>query len=265
VRKIVWLGLTVVLFSNINAQAARHHLQASELTITGGSPEDRAKVQEAQRIALEMVTEASRMLDAGWEGLSPEERDVFRTIFDPGQSGGIDGDFVESALQNFRRIQDRLGGDLKLVFVRASSYCEGMTPYYTNFFTIFVCPEFSSEADLDRLARNLVHEVGHVALLAQDRAYFSRTDSRYLALTPRGSAPAGLPLFSHVLRELSRDDTLYHPDAYAHFAYQVTQLDASGAGPEKQTPDPALINAVTQAADEMLLSKLFPVGAVPAR
>lgn len=58
----------------------------------------------------------------------------------------------------------------------------------------------------------------HISLLINDRAYYQEGDSRYLALTPRGHWTAELPLIGRILREVARADTLYHPDAYAHFA-----------------------------------------------
>jgi hypothetical protein len=37
-------------------------------------------------------------------------------------------------------------------------------------------------------------------------------------MTPRGSWTSQLPIVGPVIREIVANDTLYHPDAYAHFA-----------------------------------------------
>jgi hypothetical protein len=58
----------------------------------------------------------------------------------------------------------------------------------------------------------------HKALLVSDRAYYRPTSKQYAKLTPNGSWAAQLPLVGRVLREVLRGDTLYHPDAYAHYA-----------------------------------------------
>lgn len=260
-KKILWLTLITIIFSTfINALPTPPGTQSNELTITGGSPADLAKIKQALPISVEMVEEALRVLEAGWENMSSEERAVYQRMYDPGNSGGIDGEFVEETLENFRRIQERLVSGLEVAFVESSSNCDGMTLYYTNFITIFVCPQFSGETNMDRLARDLVHEVVHMTFLAQDRAYFSETDSRYLKLTPRGSVPADLPFLSYFLRELVLDDTLYNPDAYTHFALEVARAEVAVVAlhQAERTPDPEL-EAAAAAADEKLLTVLAPV------
>jgi hypothetical protein len=41
-------------------------------------------------------------------------------------------------------------------------------------------------------------------------------------LTPYGSRLAQLPVVGPLIREIQQGDTLYHPDAYAHFTIAVS-------------------------------------------
>jgi hypothetical protein len=52
----------------------------------------------------------------------------------------------------------------------------------------------------------------------KDRPYYRPTSKFYAELTPRGSWTSQLPIVGPVIREIVASDTLYHPDAYAHFA-----------------------------------------------
>jgi hypothetical protein len=99
--------------------------------------------------------------------------------------------------------------------------CEGKRLYYTDLVKIHVCPYFNLEDNLNRKARALVHEIAHKALLVTDRHYFRPTSKAYLTLTPKGPWTAQLPIVGKLFRELAHSDTLFHPDAYAHFAVAV--------------------------------------------
>ena len=67
----------------------------------------------------------------------------------------------------------------------------------------------------------MIHEFGHIALLSKDRPYYRPTSKLYAELTPRGSWASQLPGIGPVIREVVASDTLYHPDAYAHFALEM--------------------------------------------
>jgi hypothetical protein len=180
-------------------------------------------LQEAEALiptSVTLVDEAILTLSKGWSEMSPEERDLFQDIFDPGQTSEIDEDFIRDVLDNFRRIRRQLDGRLNLKYEPDGEMCELMRLYYTDLFTIHICPYFTTEASSGRKARVLIHEVAHMALLVVDRPYYNPKtySSRYNALTPRGSWLTEIPVLGHIFRELQHSDTLYHPDAYAWFA-----------------------------------------------
>jgi len=181
-------------------------------------------------VGLQMVKSAEDVLSQGLSEMSPVERDQFERIFDPSGSGEIDDEFVEAVLKNYRKIQSRLEKSFVLQYEEEKDICENMRLYYTDFFKVHVCPYYKSEVDSVRKARVLVHEVGHIALLAGDRPYYDPKSysSRYNKLTPYGSWANQIPLIGKVFREISHKDTLYHPDAYAWFAsltYSKSQLE----------------------------------------
>ena len=60
--------------------------------------------------------------------------------------------------------------------------------------------------------------MAHRALLVLDRTYYRPTNKQYADLTPRGPLITQLPVIESIVREVIRQDTLFHPDAYAHFA-----------------------------------------------
>jgi hypothetical protein len=99
--------------------------------------------------------------------------------------------------------------------------CTNKRLYYTWWSNIHVCPYFSRETDTTRKARDLVHELAHNAMLALDRPYYSPTSADYRKLTPRGHWTAQIPVLGAAARAISRSDTLYHPDAYSYFAFEV--------------------------------------------
>ena len=62
----------------------------------------------------------------------------------------------------------------------------------------------------------------HIALRVKDRPYYRPTSKAYAELTPKGSWLNELPVIGPVIREVVASDTLYHPDAYAHFTIAVS-------------------------------------------
>jgi len=255
----ILIGTISTLIMVINAA---YSAPEGTIEFSGGSTADRMKIEQALGDGLGMVDDALKVLSAGWDSFTESEKEAYLTIFDPGNTGEIDEDFVAATHENLLRIRERLAGGLQVEFVEDSTYCEMMTLYYTDFLKIFACPYLSGETNPERMARDLVHEVAHMTFLARDRAYFSETDSRYLALTPYGSAPTGLPFLSYVMREMSIDDTLYHPDAYSHLAADLPGINAEQAAAQDLSPMPQLDSNVLEMAsqvDQKLLNVTAPV------
>ena len=196
------------------------------------SREDAKVLEEVENlvpVGLQMVQSAEAVLSQGLSEMSLEERDQFERIFDPSGSGEIDDAYIEDVLNNYRKIESRLEKSFVLQYEEESDMCDNMRLYYTDFFKIHICPYYIGEEDSVRKARVLVHEVGHIALLAGDRPYYDPKSysSRYNKLTPNGSWANQIPLIGKIFREISQSDTLYHPDAYAWFAslmYSKSQL-----------------------------------------
>ena len=105
-----------------------------------------------------------------------------------------------------------------MVYAPDNDNCDGQRLYFTDLSRLIVCPYFFQEDNELRKAHTLIHEIAHIALIVADRPYYRPTSKKYAALTPNGSWTTELPLVGPVLREILRGDTLYHPDAYAHFA-----------------------------------------------
>ena len=211
-----WLVIIVCvanLLQGVKAVGNAHALSSDEERVL-------EEVEVLIPVSQEMVESAEEVLSQGLSDMSPEDREQFERIFDPSGSGGIDDNFVEAVLNNYRKVESRLENSFVLQYEEESDMCEGMRLYYTDFFKIHVCPYFKSEDDSVRKARVLVHEVGHIALLAGDRPYYDPKtySSRYNKLTPNGSWANQIPLVGKIFREISHNDTLYHPDAYAWFA-----------------------------------------------
>ena len=139
-------------------------------------------------------------------------------IYDPAGTGEVDGQFVAEVLENYGKIRASFDGDVQVVSAAQNDNCQGQRLYYTDLLQLYVCPHFFEEENELRKARTLIHEMTHIALLVSDRAYYRPTSKQYAQLTPNGSWPGQLPLVGRVLREVLKGDTLYHPDAYAHYA-----------------------------------------------
>lgn len=177
-----------------------------------------AEVQALVPLSLGFVDGAMATLSQGWTGMSEAERDAFLQIYDPAGTGEIDERFVAQVLENYGKIRRTMAGDMRVDYAPFSARCEGQRLYYIYPSHLLVCPYFFAEQNDLRKARTLIHEMAHRALWAADRPYYRPTSKQYAALTPNGSWMTGIPLAGRLLRELLRGDTLYHPDAYAHFA-----------------------------------------------
>jgi hypothetical protein len=213
IKKTLFLLLTLML--SINLIPTSISMQRSEM--------ETQIIREAQSLiptSIQMADNAIEVLDGGLANLSTEERALFESIFDPGATGSIDQAYVDDVLRNYVRIRRRLDGDFVFSYASESSSCRGMRLYYTNYFTIYICPYFLEEDKDSRKARTLIHEVAHIELLVLDRSYYDPNSysARYHELSPRAPGYTEIPLVGHILREIQRKDTLYHPDAYAWFA-----------------------------------------------
>jgi len=177
-----------------------------------------AEVEALVPVSLSLVDEAIAGLSQGWEGMDDAEREDFLRIYDPAATGQIDEVFVAQVRENYREIRTTLAGGFRVSYAPRSDNCEGQRLYYTDLSRLYVCPYFFEEKNDLRKARTLIHETAHMALWVADRPYYRPTSKQYAHLTPNGSWLTGIPLAGRMLRELLRSDTLYHPDAYAHFA-----------------------------------------------
>jgi hypothetical protein len=221
-KKVQWIMtvlITGILIQSVSPAPVRAaHLNDPEKDI----------IEEAQTLvplSIWMIDQTIAVLSSGWDNLTPEERDLLNDIYDPGNTGEIDQAFVEKMLANYKKIRNRLADGMIMEYSANSDMCTGMRLYYTDFVQIYICPYFKKEDDVGRKARVLIHEVAHMALLVVDRPYYDPKSysSRYNALNPQGSWVTEIPVIGHVIREIAKSDTLYHPDAYSWFATLVTQ------------------------------------------
>jgi hypothetical protein len=200
----------VVMWAAVNSQTDEINGSRANLAV--------ARVKNISQISLHLVDETIAVLSQGWSDMSPVEREKFLQIFDPSGTGEVDEQYVAEVLGNYRKIRRTLLNDIPVVYAPQSDKCIDQRLYYTYLLRVYVCPYFFEEENDLRKARTLIHEMAHQALLVNDRPYYNPTSKHYARLTPYGHWAAQLPLVGHIIRELLRGDTLYHPDAYAHYA-----------------------------------------------
>jgi predicted SprT family Zn-dependent metalloprotease len=215
----------IILASTLLHEVAHAH-DLYEGSATGETGKANTMVsQQVQSIiptSERLVDGAIAVLSKGWRGMSPAEREAFLALYDPAGTGEIDEGYVEAVLVNYRKIREELNQEIAVVFEPDNSKCEDMRLYYTDLVKLHVCPYYLTEKDEIRKARTLIHEMAHMALLVTDRPYYRPTNEAYAQLTPNGSWMAQLPVVGPVIREIQGNDTLYHPDAYAHFTVAVS-------------------------------------------
>lgn len=183
-----------------------------------------ADVQAHVPMSIQMVENAIVVLSKGWDEMSLEERMLFTDIYDPGDSGDIDDEYLTKVIENYEKILARLKNDIRVEFVTDNEQCTGMRLFTTDFRKIYVCPYYREEESANRKARVLIHEIAHQALWVVDRPYYDPKSysSSYNALNTKGSWVTEIPVIGHIIREIAHSDTLYHPDAYAWFASEVS-------------------------------------------
>lgn len=215
VGKKAILGVVIVVLAGL--------LRTSE--VAGASETTTARASEAAEevgaltpLSLQLVDGAITVLSQGWSGMSRVERDTFLQIYDPAGTGEIDALYVAEVLGNYRKIRAALAANVEVVYAGQSAICTDQRLFYTDLSRLYVCPFFFEQENNARKARNLIHEMAHIALLVVDRPYYVPSSEQYAELTPNGSWITDVPVVGRVAREVLRGDTLYHPDAYAHFA-----------------------------------------------
>ncbi len=176
------------------------------------------QVEVITPMSRDMIHKASEILAKGWTAMNPDEQEIFLLLFDPSGTGEIDDQYVAKVLQNYKKIEVAFEQRITIEYEPNSKMCIDQRQFYTDLFKLHVCPHFLIETNARLKARTLIHELAHKGLLATDRPYYSPSSQEYAELTPRGLWTTGLPLVGPIIREFHHSDTLYHPDAYAHFA-----------------------------------------------
>lgn len=180
--------------------------------------------QTVVALSVRMVNNAVDLLSEGGSAMTPAEQAAFDMIFDPSDTGQIDETFVKEVRDNLLRIRSVLESRFRVRYATDSRHCVGQRLYYTDLVSVTVCPYFLVEQNEVRKARGLVHEIAHMALVAVDRPYFVPGSEAYQKLTPRGSRHGQLPLIGRLLGEITHNDTLHHPDAYAHLSSALSGI-----------------------------------------
>jgi hypothetical protein len=180
------------------------------------------KIQALTPTSKQMVDQATAVLSKGWSNMSQAEQEAFLTLYDPGNTGEVDEQFVQTVLGNYQKIRAELDNEFVIKYEADHEWCQGKQLYFTKVISLHVCPYFLEEMNETRKARTLIHEVAHIALKVNDRPYYRVTSKAYSELTPNGNWTSQLPLVGSVIREIVASDTLYHPDAYAHFALAMS-------------------------------------------
>jgi hypothetical protein len=215
VRKAIWgLGIIVAFLVVLRSSKVVWAFEKDTQRAHAAAEE----VGALTPLSLQLVDGAITVLSRGWENMSAEEQALFLQLYDPAGTGEINEVYVAKVLGNYHRIRAVLVSELEVVYEEQNNICREQRLYYTDLSRLHVCPYYFEEENEGRKARTLIHEMAHIALRAADRPYYDPRSEQYAELTPNGSWITGTPFIGRVLRELLRGDTLYHPDAYAHFA-----------------------------------------------
>ncbi len=144
-----------------------------------------------------LVDSAIAVLSKGWAGMTPTERHVFRRFYDPADTGDIDERFVKTVLNNYEQIQEEYNNTFVIEFETNSEMCRNMRLFYTDLIKVHACPYLNTKENVNRGAREFVHELAHKALLVVDRPYYTPNSTRYAALKSRGHWSAQVPFIGH--------------------------------------------------------------------
>jgi len=187
--------------------------------------EETLAIQELQRttpMSIAMIESARDVLAKGWSRMAPGERETFLLLFDPADSGELNDAYVDRVRLNYQKIRDAFDQEINFTYEPDSDHCIGERLYYADLSKLHICPYFLQETNTRRKARALIHEMAHLAFPALDRPYYAPDSAQYAALKPTAGRLAELPLVGLIVREILRQDTLFHPDAYAHFSVAVS-------------------------------------------
>ncbi|HET9345860.1 MAG TPA: annexin [Candidatus Limnocylindrales bacterium] len=208
-----------------------------EFETTGFSdcdPGIRETIRSFVPIARAQVDKAIEAIAPGWGSLDATVEADFRKYFDPGNSGQLDGRFVDLVYQKFQMIKAYMAEGLDFDCDLASgSLCgdgykwcgsgEGNGRlYWTCFGDLHVCgAAFTRETSDERRWSDIIHESTHNALHTTDRAYCGTED--WPSLTPYGTGALSvldeIPVIGKIFSLAGGGgDTLNNPDSYSHFA-----------------------------------------------
>jgi Domain of unknown function (DUF4157)/Annexin/Lysine-specific metallo-endopeptidase len=184
-----------------------------------------AIIQEARSyipVGMQKLDHAIEVLSRGIASMTAPELAQFNRFFDPLNTGNIDQRFADQVLANYRAIRQQFEQDLTIECEDAGGLCSGNL-YYTYWSNIHLCKDaFTTNTDPVQKARDMVHELAHNAMYAVDRAYYDDTTASFAKdLTPRGSPAAQIPVIGPLIGLMLRSDTLYNPDSYSWFAFEV--------------------------------------------
>jgi hypothetical protein len=223
-KRIIAVGAVAILLSAVvqPSLGSPAGVEAGQLAISGQATDaDTQAIAAVTPVAVKMLDTAIDTLSGGLAGMDENERALFQRYFDPGNTGDADERFADEVLENYLKIRRRFDSTIRVEFKAESGMCVGRRLYYTDMFKVYVCPAFRGDETQTRRARDLIHEVSHIALRVLDRSYYAPASAAYAELTPWGSPATQLPVVGPVVREVLRSDTGFHPDAYAWFASSV--------------------------------------------
>jgi hypothetical protein len=229
VKGIMTVAAMGVLLQTVAKPVAGSPVYTETTTLSVSGPAtstDTETLAVVTPIAVEMVDNAINTLSDGLAGMDENERMLFQRYFDPGNTGDVDERFAEEVFDNYLKIRGRFDSPIQVEVKAESRMCIGRRLYYTDMFKVYVCPAFRGDESQTRRARDLIHEVTHIALKTLDRPYYAPNSRDYSELTPWGSPLTQLPVVGPVISQVLRNDTAYHPDAYAWFASSVKPLQA---------------------------------------
>ncbi len=182
------------------------------------NPGQISDLRSAMPLVDQKIARAMQILGQGWASMSQPEKTAFSAYFDPSGSG-VDQRFVSDVLGNFRSLRADFDAGLTFECEDATGGCGVAGRYgYTYFGNIHICPHFYTMSAMKQ-SRGILHEMTHNALWAVDRHY--GWEGEFAQLTPRGNWGNQIPVFGPLIRLIARDDTLYNPDSYAYFAFNV--------------------------------------------
>ncbi len=182
-------------------------------------PQKITTIRSALPLVGQNINRAISVLRTNWGTMNVAQKTVFNQYFDPGATGGVDQSFIDDVLHNFRLLKQEYDGGMTFECEDGTGQCNVQNRYgWTVFGNIHICPYFFNMTPSSQ-SWGLLHELTHNALHAVDRHYGH--EPGFQNLTPRGTVANQIPVIGPLVRVIVRDDTLYNPDSYALFAFNV--------------------------------------------